>query len=205
MKLHELGLDEKSRQAEMLYKSKMNRNKGKNSKLALKSVSVTPPVLRVRAAKSPQAEFEANPPPTIDRKRKARDPTKDQAAGRKRGKVSGPPQPLPPPPTGPPQPVPPPPPGSLFNPPDPFGIDLGVNELSTLCARKVLNNSMYKHTWAHFSSTVGEETVAWLKSGVLTITQVDEIVSNYIRTRVNLKEMKKVILPFSILIHSGHI
>ena len=216
--LFDLGLDKQSRQ--LNDTSKLSRKNVKKSRIPRPQISSSPPVLRSEAAKShcvpsPQphdvsslcsspAGTSTSPPAWITgvdgrfqrRKRqlspimssnlcppatKGNDDISPPQPQGKKSKLPGPTKTE-----------------RLFNPDDPFGDGMNLDEMSTFCAKKVINRPGYRHTWNHFCAHLGEEMVAMLKAGDLTNCQVDNLVSEYFRTRVNIKVENEV--RFSIFL-----
>jgi len=205
--LFDLGLDKQSRQ--LNDTSKLSRKNIKKSRIPRPQISSSPPVLRSEAAKShcvpsPQphdvsslcsspAGTSTSPPAWItgvdgrfQRRKRQLSPIMSSnlcPPATKGNDDISPPQPqgkklkLP----GPTKTE------RLFNPDDPFGDGMNLDEMSTFCAKKVINRPGYRHTWNHFCAHLGEEMVAKLKAGDLTNSQVDNLVSEYFRTRVNIK------------------
>ena len=165
-KFLQLGLQDES--WALCARSKPSRLPVKKSQKSRPELSSSPPALRSGAVKShpvPSGLLHAAPVGKGDESSQPR---------AKARKLSGPP-----------------PPPRQFDPEDPFGDGMTLEETSTFCARKVTTRPGYKHAWNHFCRHVGDETVVKLKQGTLTNAQVDTLIAQYIRTRVNIKVEKQ--------------
>ena len=89
-------------------------------------------------------------------------------------------------------PVKPPPRFTKFEPSDPFNDAKDNENITNNPKAKLADNPNYLMHWRHFTSFCGVDAADSLSSGQLTVSQVDTLLADFIRTRVNLKVMKKV-------------
>ena len=82
-----------------------------------------------------------------------------------------------------------------FNPRNPFGETKSAKELAGETKKKILKDRHYQRVWKSFEDSVRlESDTAWgaLIDGTLEVGEVDQLLCQYMRNRVNQTELKKV-------------
>lgn len=78
---------------------------------------------------------------------------------------------------------------------DPFGDNVDLDTVAAMGAQKILFDKDCKLAYKHFSQFIGPQVLG-LEAGTLPVLQVNFLIAEYMRTRVNLTAQKVILGTF---------
>ena len=86
-----------------------------------------------------------------------------------------------------------------YNPDDPFGDGLSVEDMVVRERANVLQNRQYVSAWSDFCNHIGQDKTKAVMDGSLSIPDVDDLIADYLKKRTN-KRVKEKVVAFLFLI-----